>query len=280
MKHRIAIEGQERDIVIRPMDEGFIVYRKMYVPPITPANIAKVNPGDWAEHLEKFKQKGWQKVIKDFFRKQIQVLGSCAILAWDGGGVIGKMYFTTRELYNAFCQAGGSYCVEHESMPKVIQSFCKDELEKPLASKSRTLFVVCFNVGHFDKRYQGKGIASAMLELLKNWARERGWQKLEIPSCPDIVPFCALGSWMLRRGALERRGFYITNETQVSSEVAAARRKAIEEIATRPSDHSPWEDWYVEKFKTLASDSSWMDQYDKNYLMAYDLRKRVGKEAE
>ncbi len=82
------------------------------------------------------------------------------------------------------------------------------------------------------------------------------------------------------KGALERRGFYITNETQVSSEVAAARRKAIEEIATRPSDHSPWEDWYVEKFKTLASDSSWMDQYDKNYVMAYDLRKRVGKEAE
>lgn len=271
MKHKILIEGRKKDIDIRPMDESFIVYRKMYVPPLTPANIGRVNPGDYAEHLKKFKKEGWQKVIEDFFMEQTRVLGSCAIFAWDGGGVIGKMYFTTKEIYNAFCQAGGYYCVEHESMPKIIQSFHQGELEKLLTSGSRTLFIVCFNVGHFDKRYQGKGIASAMLELLKNWAQERGWQKLEIPSCSDIVPFRSLGPHILRRGALERRGFYILSETPVSSEVAAVRRKAIEEIATGQSDHVPWEDWYVENFKRLSSDSSWMTQYDKDYLMAYDL---------
>lgn len=277
MKHRIAIEGQERDIHVRLMDEIFVVYRKMYAPPLTPANIGKVNPGDWAEHLEHFRKEGWHKIIEDFFRKQIRVLGSCAILAWEGGGVIGKMYFTTKEMYNAFCKAGGYYCVEHESMPKIIQSFREDDLATLLASKSRTLFVVCFNVGHFDKRYQGKGIASAMLELLKNWARERGWRRLETPSCPDIVPFRALGPHILRRGALQRRGFYVISETSVSSGVAAVRRKAIEEIVTGQSDHEPWEDWHVQKYKTLACDSSWMAQYDKDYVMGYDLEKRVGK---
>lgn len=274
MKHSIVFEEQDRDIDIRPMDERFIVYRKMYAPPLTPANIGSVNPGDCTEHLERFKKEGWQKVIEGFFRTQIRVLGSCAILAWDAEGVIGKMHFTTREMYDAFCQADAHYCVEHESMPRVIQSFREHDLENLLASKSKTLFILCFNIGHFDKRYQGKGIASAMLEFLKNWAQERGWQKLEIPSCPDIVPFRALGPHILRKGALERRGFSISKETRISPDASRVRRKAIEHIATGQSDHAPWEDWYVENFKTLASDSSWTTQFDKNYVMAYDLQRQ------
>ena len=52
MKHQITVDGQERQIDIRPMDEDFIVYRKMYVPPLTLENIGQVNPGDWGEHLD------------------------------------------------------------------------------------------------------------------------------------------------------------------------------------------------------------------------------------
>jgi GNAT superfamily N-acetyltransferase len=257
------------------MDEGFIVYRKMYVPPLTPDNIGKVNPGDCAEHLERFKKEGWQRIIEDFFRKQIRVVGSCAILAWDGVGVIGKMYFTSRELYNAFRQAGGYYCVEHETMPGIIKSFREDELERLLASESRTVFVACFNVGHFDTRYHGKGIASAMLEVLKDWARERGWRRLEMPSCGDIVPFRAVGAWMMRKGWLERRGFYMISETRVPPEQAEARRNAIELIAARESDDEAWDfkfySSHIQKIRTLAHDSSWKAEYDKDYLMAYDL---------
>lgn len=95
MRHSISIDGQDREIDVRAMDEDFIVYRKMYAPPLTPANIGKINPGDWAEHLQEFQGKGWQKLIEDFFRKLIHKMGSCAILAWDGDGVIGKMYFFT-----------------------------------------------------------------------------------------------------------------------------------------------------------------------------------------
>ena len=38
MLHTIEIDGLKRDIDVRPMDEAFIVYRKMYVAPLTPAN--------------------------------------------------------------------------------------------------------------------------------------------------------------------------------------------------------------------------------------------------
>ena len=49
MKHRIVVDGQERDIEIRAMDEKFIVYRKMFAPPLTPENIGKVNPAKSGE---------------------------------------------------------------------------------------------------------------------------------------------------------------------------------------------------------------------------------------
>jgi hypothetical protein len=58
MKHRISFNGASRDIDIRLMDETFIVYRKMYRPPLTPETIARINPGDWVEHLNRFKQSG------------------------------------------------------------------------------------------------------------------------------------------------------------------------------------------------------------------------------
>jgi hypothetical protein len=83
MKHTIPFEGKSKEIDVRVMDESFIVYRKMYQPPLTPDNIDKINPGDWAEHLERFKHEGWHQVIAEFFRKQIRSMGSCGILAWD-----------------------------------------------------------------------------------------------------------------------------------------------------------------------------------------------------
>lgn len=134
MKHTIHVGDKSRVIDIRMMDESFIVYRKMYRPPLTPENIGEINPGDWAEHLERFKRMGWQRIIEDFFRKQIRVIGSCGVLAWDGDGVIGKMYFTTKELFDEFLKQG-YYCVEHESMPRIIQSITDERLGRLLVPK-------------------------------------------------------------------------------------------------------------------------------------------------
>jgi hypothetical protein len=39
VKHRIALDGHARDTDIRAMDESFVVYRTMYVPPLTREDI-------------------------------------------------------------------------------------------------------------------------------------------------------------------------------------------------------------------------------------------------
>jgi len=250
MRHTIRFDGELRVIDIRLMDESFIVFRKMYKPPLTPENIGKINPGDWSEHLERFREKGWQDIIKEFFRKQIRTIGGCGVLAWDREGVIGKMYFTTKELYETFRKGGhfcvGYYCVEHEGMPRIIQSLSDEDLDRLLASPSKTLRMGCFNIGHSDERYHGKGIASVMIDLLKRWASERGWKRLETLSYPDVVP----RSWaphILRRGALERRGFHVVEESKITAEEMAQRRAYL-------------------KLKGELD-----KEFDKEYLMVFDL---------
>lgn len=260
MKQKIVIEGRETDIDIRPMDESFVVYRKMYEPPITPANIGKGNP-----------------VIEDFFRKQIRLMGSCAILAWEGDGVIGKMHFTTKEMQDALQQAGGCYCVDEDAanMAETLQAFSDDDLEELLASKSRTLSIVCFNIGHFDTRYHGQGIASAMVEVLKEWARERGWRRLQVFSYADILPFRLVGPHILRKGWPEQRGFCVAEVTQMGPDAARTVREAVEEIVSGPWDEDAWDvksyRFNLEKVRALASDPASMSDHDKEYVMVCDL---------
>jgi len=285
MRHTILIDGDERDIDIQAMDESFIVYRKMHVPPLTPANIGSVRPGDPAG-LAEFLKSDRPRIIEEFFRKQIRALGSCAILAWDRGGVIGKMYFTTKELFAAVGPAAralgldhdgfpGCMCIQNPDMPKVVQTFGDDQLQSLLASPSRALRVLCLNVGHFDTRYHGQGIASAMLEFLKGWARERGWRRLEAPSCADVVPFRALGPHILRRSYLERHGFHAVEERAAPPEDAERRRRGVERILSGDLHEGDWDvrsyGRNIERVRRLASDPAWREVYDKTIIMACDL---------
>lgn len=272
MRHTIVVDGQERDIDIRAMDESFIVYRKMFDPPLTADNMEKADP----EYLATGRADGRFKVFEEFFRKQIRIVGSCMILAWDGDGIIGKMHFTTREVHEAIggpeeWGSSACYCVDHDGFAPKIKSFSDEELTRLLRSESRTLRVVCFNVGHSDERYQGQGIATAMLKCLKQWAKERGWRRIEIHSCPDIVPTTVIGDWMLRRGPLERRGFRVVEETPIPPEQAEVRLRVINDLAAGKKDSPDWADWYVRNFPRLSADPAWQSECDKNYLMAYDL---------
>jgi GNAT superfamily N-acetyltransferase len=253
------------------MDEDFIVYRKMYVPPLTRENISEINPGDWREHLEEFERAGWHQVILAFLRRQIRALGSCAILGWEGNGVVAMMHFTTAEMYDAFRARRSCYCVESRSMPAVIESLEDQELAELLKSPSRALRMVCFNVGRDDQRYHGQGIATAMIECLKQWARARGWRRILADSCPDITPPTIVGAHLLRRGALERRGFRVLENSLVPPEQAQARLREIETYANGGKEHPGATDWYVRSFRRLYADLAWRSEYDLDHLMACDL---------
>ncbi len=271
--HRAIIDGKERAIDIRAMDERFIVYRKMFDAPLLSADL----PAPETDNAD--------YVVQEFFRRQIRTIGSCMILAWDGDGVIGKMHFTTREMHEAiggpedYYVAQHCYCPDHPGFAPKLQTFNDDELDQLLASNSRTLRVLCFNVGGRDQRWHGKGIATAMLEYLKTWARGRGWRGIEAKSCPDITPTSVVGDWILRRGPLEEAGFTVLEETTVPPDEAAERLGEIEAYLSGQVSHAEWNGWfdpepntwYARNVGRLASDPVRRSEYDKDYLMRYEL---------
>jgi hypothetical protein len=131
------------------------------------------------------------------------------------------------------------------------------------------------NVGHFNTRYHGQGIASAMLDELKAWARARGWRRIETLSCPDVVPFWALGPQHLRRSPLERRGFCVVSETTVPPDQVEFRRAAIRRIRTGQYGEEDWDfktyPYNLEQVARVAAASDWESACAKDYVMAYDL---------
>ncbi len=269
MKHTITIDGQKRDLDIRPMDESFIVYRKMFAPPLAPDNIGDFAPGD-------ARQAGF-RTVEEFFRKQIRMVGSCMILAWEGKGVVAKMPFTTREIYDAiggpehYDDSSTCYCIDHHGFAARLREFSDEELTSLLSASSRTLRMLCFNVGCLDRRYHGQGLAKAMVQYLKSWARERQWRRIEAYACPDILPPTLVGDWLMRRGPLERLGFRVAAATVVAPEQARVRLRTIEDFLsgkTRPPDGAGW---YADNFSRLAANPSWREDYDKDYCMGCDL---------
>ncbi len=271
MEHRITIDGHEKVLDIRAMDEGFIVYRKMFTAPLTADNMATADPEYLAEGpADRF------EVFKQFFRKQIRAIGSCMILAWDGDGVVGKMHFTTREVHEAIggperWDSAACYCVDQVGFSERIKQISDEQLTGLLASASRTLRILCFNIGHGDERWHGQGIAKAMVEYLKSWARQRNWRRIEAPSCPDITPTTVVGDWMLRRGALERRGFRVVVEMPAPPKQVQTRLAVVEKLLARKGDTAESADWYVRNVQRFAADPAWRSQIDKDYLMACDL---------
>jgi GNAT superfamily N-acetyltransferase len=272
VKHIVLIEGKKRVLDIRAMDENFIIWRKLITPPLNAMNMKTSDP----EYLEQGYTDGRFQVFNEFFRKQIQIIGSCMILAWDGDGVVGKMHFTTREVHAAFngpeqWDAETCYCVDHDGFAPAIQSFSDEDLTHLMKSPSRILRILCFNIGHTNPKWHGQGIAKVMVNYLQKWAYEHNWLGIEIQSCPDIVPPSVIGDWMLRRGALEHLGFRIIREFQTPADEAHLRLQQINSFRAGYRNFPKWCDWYSKNVHRFTQDEKWKTDYDKNYIMMCDV---------
>jgi hypothetical protein len=73
---------------------------------------------------------------------------------------------------------------------------------------------------------------------------------------------------MLRRGAMERRGFRVLEVLSASPQDARKRVQVIEDLLAGRRDLREQGEWYASNFKRLAADPSWRSQCDKDYIMA------------
>jgi hypothetical protein len=120
--------------------------------------------------------------------------------------------------------------------------------------------MLCFNVGHRDRRYHGQGIAKAMIEYLEQWSRDRGWRRIEAHSCPDITRTTDIGDWMFRRGPLERRGFHVVEEMHLPPDEASERLKQIKAHLAGRNGLQKGADWYADNVHRLTADPTWQSE--------------------
>jgi len=197
-------------IEIRPMDEGYVHIQCMHHGPIDPLlpprpEIEWIDAPDLAPHpwsdetivelAETYRRisEGWTgDPAREFMREMMQRYGTCAMLAWEGGKVVGHLRFYPLVIAQLLVRADPEK--QHLVRWAGAMSFGADPV---------TLWVQCVMtcvpfVGseetvrggrHFpsmDKAGARKGRGLKLVRGLISWAREHGWKRIVKQTNADL----------------------------------------------------------------------------------------------
>lgn len=147
-------------ITVKPMNSSYVLDTCFSHGPIVPG----VSQGD--------------PEVERAHRLFLREVGTCALLAWDGGLVVGFLTF-----YPAGSLPGGVVpCPWH-----LAASGGSGRLGRrfPMAAGDRLVLEVgCLTVCD-SPLYRNRGIASLMVEQLVTWAGGGGWEELRVPGARD-----------------------------------------------------------------------------------------------
>jgi ribosomal protein S18 acetylase RimI-like enzyme len=169
------------DIVIEPMTDGFILWRCLHRGPLSRETIDKWPP-DEAEFWET------RRVINvPLLRKIIKVYGTCAMLARDGDRIVGTLRFYPKILFSME-GAGSSLCLL-QAFPDGVSECLVENRFPPLEEiQEKTLRVHCWAIApSFREKnpFQPEGFGTRMAQELVRWARENGWEGIEVTAYED-----------------------------------------------------------------------------------------------
>ncbi len=132
--------------------------------------------------------------------QRIEDLGSCAVLAFDGGQHAAQLQFRR---YDRAARSPNSIWD-----PAYWGDFGDHAPDLP----HDTLAVHCFHVGQVDDtdardaRYQGRGIGLQLLDHLLDWAAETGFDAITAKASPSMRPVMVFMGGQARE-SYEERGF-------------------------------------------------------------------------
>jgi GNAT superfamily N-acetyltransferase len=160
------------DIVIKPMDKGFILWRCLHYGGLSAGSIDSSFPEGWdGNHYRAINVPVLEKIIDTY--------GSCAILAWAGEKVIGSLRFYPKWMFGEDQQG---LCMQQDYPHGPGEQLLTMDFLALTDLAGRTLRIHCMMVGPAlkgDNPYRRRGLGSRMVEVLHNWARDRGWGALE-----------------------------------------------------------------------------------------------------
>jgi hypothetical protein len=168
-------------IVIEPMTEGLILWRCLHGGPLSCATI-EAWPGDSQVDFARYRERNRRLLVK-----LTRVYGACAIVARDGEDVVGMIRFYPREVWDM--EGAGELCMQQDHPFGPVDDFADADFPTLEEMVNKTLVVHCMMAGSPQQEknpYQRKGIGSRMVKVLIQWAKARGWERIEVDAFEEI----------------------------------------------------------------------------------------------
>lgn len=169
------------DILIEPMTEELILWRCLHHGPLS------------RETIDKWPSSGevpWEHCRKrnlPLLAKLTRIYGACAIVARDRGRIVGLLRFYPRAVWDM--QGAGCLCLQQDFPAGPSDDFAEADFPALAEIEDRTLVVHCLMTGSPQQRenpYQRRGIGTRMVRTLIEWARARGWHRIEADAFEDL----------------------------------------------------------------------------------------------
>ncbi len=168
-------------IVIEPMTEEFILWRCLHTGPLSGETIDQWRLDSelpWADY---------RKRNLPLLIKLTRVYGACAIVVRAGDEVVGLLRFYPKAVWDMV--GAGGLCLQQDHPWGPADDFANSDFPPLAHIQDRTLVVHCLMTGCARQKehpYQRKGLGSQMVRTLIEWAKLKGWSRIEAAAFEDL----------------------------------------------------------------------------------------------
>ncbi|MBN1560422.1 GNAT family N-acetyltransferase [candidate division KSB1 bacterium] len=167
--------------IFSAMTNQFILWRCLHAGPLSSRSINSW-PKDSQIPWENYRERNLP-----LLRKLTDMYGACAILAHIGDEVIGQLRFYPRAVCDLL-EAGG-LCLLQDFPAGPTADLVDHDFPSLDKMSDKTLIIHCCMIAPSQKAenpYLRKGIGSAMVKFLIQWAADNGWDRLEVDAFEDL----------------------------------------------------------------------------------------------
>lgn len=169
------------EIVIEPMTENFILWRCLHFGPLTCRTIDQW-PSDSQIDLERYRTRNIPLLAK-----LTLTYGACAILARVDKRIVGQLRFYPKIVWDM--KDAGEMCLQQDYPNGPVDGFTNTEFPPLEQIEDKTLAIHCLMTGsplQEENPFQRKGIGTRMAKSLIEWAKTKGWERIEVDAFEDL----------------------------------------------------------------------------------------------
>jgi GNAT superfamily N-acetyltransferase len=167
--------------VVEPMTEEFILWRCLHWGPLSCETIDQWPAND---------ELPWERYRRrnlPLLTRLTRTYGACAIVARVGDRAVGMLRFYPRIVWD-MTDAGG-LCLQQDAPSGPADDFAEKDFPPLDRIEDNTLMVHCLMTCcalQKEHPYQRKGLGSRMVKTLIEWAKAKGWERIEAASFEDL----------------------------------------------------------------------------------------------